>query len=83
MTKIKDYLASIGKRGGEAGTGKAKARDPEHYRKMAAKSAKVRRAKRLKRPANSQGSRRAARSRSSRKLGRCAQMITETVGDAL
>jgi hypothetical protein len=40
--KIKDYLASIGKKGGEAGKGKSKTRDPEHYKAMAAKSAKAR-----------------------------------------
>ncbi len=44
--KIKDYLAFIGKKGGEAGTGKAKRRTPEQYREMAKKSAQVRKAKR-------------------------------------
>lgn len=44
--KVKDYLASIGKKGGEAGTGKAKRRSPEQYRAMAKKSAQVRKAKR-------------------------------------
>jgi len=43
--KVHEYLATIGKRGGEAGTGKAKRRSPEQYREMAKKSAKVRRAK--------------------------------------
>jgi hypothetical protein len=43
--RVKDYLASIGKRGGEAGKGKAKRRSPEQYKAMAAKSAKVRKAK--------------------------------------
>jgi hypothetical protein len=40
--KITDYLASIGKKGGEAGTGKAKRRTTEQYREMAKKSAQVR-----------------------------------------
>jgi hypothetical protein len=44
--KITDYLASIGKKGGEAGTGKAKRRTTEQYREMAKKSAQVRKAKR-------------------------------------
>ncbi len=42
---VKDYLASIGKKGGEAGTGKAKRRAREQYQAMAAKSAQVRKAK--------------------------------------
>jgi hypothetical protein len=45
--KIKDYLASIGKKGGKAGTGKTKRRTPEQYRGMAKKSAQVRKAKQL------------------------------------
>lgn len=44
--RIKDYLAAIGKKGGEAGTGKAKRRTRKQYREMAAKSAEARRAKR-------------------------------------
>ncbi len=44
-SKVKHYLASIGKKGGEAGTGKAKRRTPEQYREMAKKSAQVRKAK--------------------------------------
>jgi hypothetical protein len=46
VSQITKYLASIGKRGGEAGKGKAKRRSPEQYKAMAAKSAKVRKAKR-------------------------------------
>ena len=44
MTDITKYLASIGKKGGEAGTGKAKRRTKAQYKAMAAKSAQVRRA---------------------------------------
>lgn len=40
-----DYLASIGKKGGEAGTGKAKRRTREQYQEMARKSAQVRKAR--------------------------------------
>jgi hypothetical protein len=37
MTNIKKYLAEIGRKGGEAGTGDAKKRgDSEHYKKMRA-----------------------------------------------
>jgi len=32
---VKQYLSSIGARGGRAGTGQAKRRSPSHYRKMA------------------------------------------------
>ena len=39
---VSDYLASIGAKGGKA-TGPRKARSPEHYRAMAAKSAAARR----------------------------------------
>ncbi len=46
VSDITKYLASIGKKGGEAGTGKAKRRAPEQYREMAKKSAQVRKAKR-------------------------------------
>ena len=41
---VRDYLAKIGSKGGKA-SGKCKARSPEHYRKMAAKSAETRRKK--------------------------------------
>lgn len=47
--RIKDYLATIGKKGGEAGTGKAKRRTRKQYQEMAAKSAEARRAKRKER----------------------------------
>ena len=40
----RDYLAAIGSKGGKA-SGKRKARSPEHYRKMAEKSAKAQRKK--------------------------------------
>jgi hypothetical protein len=49
MNDVTKYLAAIGKKGGEAGTGKAKRRTPEQYREMAAKSAEMRRAKRERR----------------------------------
>jgi hypothetical protein len=41
-TPIKKYLAEIGRKGGEAGTGESKSRgDSEHYKKMrAAREAK-------------------------------------------
>ena len=42
MSQITKYLASIGKKGGEAGTGKAKRRTREQYQEMARKSAQVR-----------------------------------------
>jgi hypothetical protein len=42
MTKVTDYLASIGKKGGEAGTGAKKRRPREQYQEMARKSAQVR-----------------------------------------
>lgn len=45
MTDITKYLASIGKRGGEAGIGKAKRRSKAQYKAMAAKSAQIRRAR--------------------------------------
>jgi hypothetical protein len=41
---ISDYLARIGSKGGKA-KGKRKARSPDHYKAMAAKSAKARRDK--------------------------------------
>lgn len=34
MTDIKKYLSEIGQKGGSAGRGASKRRDPEHYRKM-------------------------------------------------
>jgi hypothetical protein len=40
------YLATIGKKGGEAGKGAAKRRTRKQYQEMARKSAEVRRAKR-------------------------------------
>jgi hypothetical protein len=46
VSEVTKYLASIGKKGGEAGTGKAKRRTKEQYREMAKKSAQVRKAKR-------------------------------------
>jgi hypothetical protein len=45
MTKVSDYLAKIGSKGGKA-TGERKKRTPEQYRDMAKKSAQVRKAKR-------------------------------------
>ena len=45
MSQIAKYLASIGKRGGEAGKGKSKTRTKAQYKAMAAKSAQVRKAK--------------------------------------
>jgi hypothetical protein len=41
--QVAKYLAAIGKRGGEAGTGKAKKRSRKQYQEMARKSAEVRR----------------------------------------
>jgi hypothetical protein len=47
--KISDYLADIGKRGGKAGKGAAKKRGgSSYYKRLAAKSAKARAAKRRK-----------------------------------
>jgi hypothetical protein len=44
--KVKDYLAEIGRRGGQA-KGKAKVRgDSEYYKRISAKAAKARKAKR-------------------------------------
>ena len=42
MSEVKKYLASIGAKGGKAGTGKAKRRTKKQYQEMAAKSAQVR-----------------------------------------
>jgi general stress protein YciG len=41
--------AALGKRGGQAGTGKAKARDKAHYSEAGKKSGEVRRLKALQR----------------------------------
>jgi hypothetical protein len=46
VSQVKDYLASIGAKGGKAGTGKAKKRTKAQYQAMAKKSAAVRKAKR-------------------------------------
>jgi hypothetical protein len=35
--EIREYLAQLGKKGGKAGTGKAKTRSREHYRQAALK----------------------------------------------
>jgi hypothetical protein len=43
VTSVTKYLAAIGKKGGEAGTGKAKKRSRKQYQEMAAKSAAARR----------------------------------------
>jgi hypothetical protein len=43
--KVRDYLASIGAKGGKAGTGKAKRRSKAQYVEMAKKSAATRKAK--------------------------------------
>ena len=32
--EIRKYLSEIGKKGGQAGKGDSKRRDPEHYKKM-------------------------------------------------
>jgi hypothetical protein len=45
-TDISKAAAALGKRGGVAGTGKAKARSKEHYRLAGIKSGKARRKKR-------------------------------------
>jgi hypothetical protein len=50
MDKIKDYLATIGSRGGKAGTGDSKRRDqkdPDYYKRISKKAAEARKAKRL------------------------------------
>ena len=47
---IKAYLANLGKKGGEAGTGKSKVRgSTEYYKRISAKAAKARKAKQRKR----------------------------------
>jgi hypothetical protein len=49
--KVKQYLASIGSKGGKAGTGESKRRDqgdPDYYKRISAKAAKARKAKKAK-----------------------------------
>ncbi len=48
-TDISKAAAALGKRGGQAGTGKAKARDREHYSAAGKKSGEIRRLKALQR----------------------------------
>lgn len=49
---VKEYLASIGRRGGSSGTGAKKRRSPEHYKRMA----EIRKAKRkAKKPKQAKG----------------------------
>lgn len=43
--EIKEYLASIGSKGGKSGTGQKKVRTREQYQEMALKSAETRRRK--------------------------------------
>lgn len=46
---LREYLATIGKRGGESGRGKSKVRgDSSYYKRISAKAAKARAAKRAK-----------------------------------
>ena len=45
MSDIKEFLRANGQAGGRAGRGKVKRRSPEHYRMMAAESARKRREK--------------------------------------
>jgi hypothetical protein len=45
----REYLASIGRKGGQAGKGGAKRRPPEHYRRMA----EIRAANRAQQPERS------------------------------
>ena len=45
---VKEYLASIGRKGGASGTGDKKRRSPEHYKKMV----EARRKKRKKKAEN-------------------------------
>jgi hypothetical protein len=42
--EVQQYLKEIGSRGGKAGTGKAKARTPEHYKRMTEARERKRRA---------------------------------------
>ena len=48
-TDISKAAAALGKRGGQAGTGKAKARDKAHYSAAGKKSGEVRRLRALRR----------------------------------
>lgn len=48
-TDISKAAAALGKRGGQAGTGKAKARDKAHYSEAGKKSGEVRRLRALQR----------------------------------
>jgi hypothetical protein len=48
-TDISKAAAALGKRGGQAGTGKAKARSKKHYSEAGKKSGEVRRLKALQR----------------------------------
>lgn len=34
MDKLKKYMSEIGRKGGKAGRGESKRRDPDHYKKM-------------------------------------------------
>ncbi len=43
--RMRRYLAALGKKGGEAGTGEMKRRPPAHYQVMVRARAKKRRAK--------------------------------------
>ena len=45
MNQVTNYLAAIGKKGGESGKGAAKRRTRKQYQEMAAKSAEARKAK--------------------------------------
>jgi len=47
QSDISKAAAALGKRGGQAGTGKAKARDREHYSAAGKKSGEVRRLRAL------------------------------------
>jgi general stress protein YciG len=49
QSEISKAAAALGKRGGQAGTGKAKARDQAHYSAAGKKSGEVRRLKALQR----------------------------------
>jgi len=46
--RMRRYLAVLGKKGGEAGTGDAKRRSPEHYQHMVARRAETRLARQAK-----------------------------------
>jgi general stress protein YciG len=49
QSDISKAAAALGKRGGQAGTGKAKARSKKHYSEAGKKSGEVRRLKALQR----------------------------------